>query len=100
MQQHDGPRDDHTKWSISDIYHMISLACDSNKMIKMNLFTKQKWTHRHRKQTYHYQWQKGGEKDRLRVWDKHVHTTMYIVDKQQGPTDHTGALYSISCHSL
>ena len=32
----------------------------------MNLFTKQKQTHRHRKQTYGYQWGKDGE--RL-TWD-------------------------------
>ena len=25
----------------------------------------------------------------IRVWDKHMHTTMYTVDKQQGPADHT-----------
>ena len=30
-------------------------------MIQMNLFTKQKQTHRHRKQTYGYQRGKGGE---------------------------------------
>ena len=29
-------------------------------MMQMNLFTKQKQTHRHRKQTYSYQREKGG----------------------------------------
>ena len=29
-------------------------------MIQMNLFTKQKQTHRHREQIYDYQWRKGG----------------------------------------
>ena len=42
-----------------DKYHMISLICGIlKKMIQMNktlLFTKQKQTHRHRKQTYGYQ---------------------------------------------
>ena len=34
----------------------------SMKMIQMNLFTKQKQTHRHRERTYGYQWGKcGGE---------------------------------------
>ena len=33
----------------------------------MNLFTEQKQTHRHRKQTYGYQ--KGGGRDKLGVWD-------------------------------
>ena len=57
---------------------------ESKKMIQMNLFTKQKQTHRHRKQTYGYQRVKwGGEKtnlwfikgesgvgrDKLGVWD-------------------------------
>ena len=38
-------------------------------MIEMNLFMKQKETHRHRKQTYGYQrgkWQ--GGRDKLGVW--------------------------------
>ena len=34
----------------------------------MNLFTKQKQTHRHRKQTYGYQRGKGG-RNKLGVWD-------------------------------
>ena len=37
-------------------------------MIQMNLFTKQKQTHRHRKQTYGYQSGKG-ERDKLGAWD-------------------------------
>ena len=43
--------------------------------------TKQKQTHRHRKQTYCYQRRKGGGRDKLGVWDQHVHTTIYKVDK-------------------
>ena len=35
----------------------------------MNLFTKQKQTHRHRKQTYGYQRGKEGGRDKLGVWD-------------------------------
>ena len=35
-------------------YHMISLTCES-KTIQMNLFTKQKQTHRFRERTYGYQ---------------------------------------------
>ena len=54
-----GPTDDHTKWSkldrerqISyDIAHMWNLK----KMIQMNLFTKQKETHRLKEQTDGYQ---------------------------------------------
>ena len=35
------------------------LHVESNKIIQMNLFTKQKQTHRHRKQIYGYQRGKG-----------------------------------------
>ena len=38
-------------------YH---LYVESKKMIQMNLFTKQKQTHKHRKRTYSYQRGKGG----------------------------------------
>ena len=34
----------------------------------MNLYTKEKQTHRHRKQTYGYQRRKEG-RDKLEVWD-------------------------------
>ena len=44
------------------------LCVESKKMIQMNLFTKQKQTHRHRKQAYGYQKGKVG-KDKLAVWD-------------------------------
>ena len=52
-------------------YHMISLICEIlKKRILMNLFTKQKQTHRHRKQIYGYKGEKGRGKDKLGVWDK------------------------------
>ena len=35
----------------------------------MNLYTKQKQTQRHRKQTYSYQKVMGGRRDKLGVWD-------------------------------
>ena len=35
----------------------------------MNLFTKEKQTHRFRKQIYSYQRGKVGERDKLEVWD-------------------------------
>ena len=37
-----------------DKYHMICLYVESKKIIQMKLFTEQKQTHRHRKQTYGY----------------------------------------------
>ena len=68
-------------------------------MIQMNLFIKQKPTHRHRKQTYVSQRGKGG-RDKLGVWDEQKHTTVYKIDKQQGPTVEHRELYSASCNYL
>ena len=48
------------------LYH---LCVESKKMIQMNLFTKQKQTHRQRKQTYGYRRGKGWGRDKLGVWD-------------------------------
>ena len=61
----DGPRDYHTKWSKSDRERQISYDSTymwnlKKKMIKMNLFKKQKQIHKYRKQTYGYQKGKGG----------------------------------------
>ena len=42
----------------------------------MNLFTKQKQSHRCKKQTYGSQGGKGGG-DKLGDWDRHIHTTIY-----------------------
>ena len=50
-----GPRDYHNKLiQKEDKHHMISLIYGIKK-IQMSLFTKQKQTQRHRKQTYGYQ---------------------------------------------
>ena len=35
----------------------------------MTLYTKQKWTHGHRKQTYGYQGGNGAGRDKSGVWD-------------------------------
>ena len=51
-----------------DKYYMIPLICGIQKIIQISLYTKQKQTHRHRKQTYGYQRGKGG-RDKLGVWD-------------------------------
>jgi len=40
---------------------------ESKKIIQMTLLTKQKQTHRHRKQTYGYERERGG-RDKLGVW--------------------------------
>ena len=49
----------------------------------MNLFKKQKQTHRHGKQTYGYQWGRG-KRGKLGAWDQQVYATIYTIDKQQG----------------
>ena len=66
-----GPRDYHTKWSKSDkdkydITYMQNLIF---KMKQMNLFTKQKQTHRSWNQTYGYQRGNMGGNDKLGVCD-------------------------------
>ena len=47
-------------------------------MVQMNLFTKQKYSHSCRKQTYGYQGGKEG-RDKLGDWDWHIHTTIYKI---------------------
>ena len=69
-------------------------------MIQMNLFTKRKQTHRHRKQTYGYQRGRLAGRDKLGDWDWHIHTTIYKIDNQQGPTVEHRELYSIFCNNL
>ena len=44
----------------------------------MNLFTKQKQTQRHRKQTDGYQRGIVGGRDKSGAWDEHTHTHYYI----------------------
>ena len=57
----DGPRNCKTKCTQTEKgkYHDIVYLRNLKRMIQMNLYTKQKQTHRHRKQTYGYQKQKG-----------------------------------------
>ena len=65
----------------------------------MNLYIKQKQTHRRRKQTYGYQRGKW-RRDKVGVWDQHKHTTIYKIDNQQGPTVQYKKLYSIFCNYM
>ena len=53
----------------------------------MKLLAKQKETHRLREPTYGY-WVRG--RDRLGIWDGHVHTGIFKVKDQQGPMYSTG----------
>ena len=50
----------------NSIWYHLHVEC--KKMIQMNLFTKQKETHRHRKQIYGYQ-RVRGDRDKLGIWD-------------------------------
>ena len=49
-------------------YHILTHTCRIQKNDTMNLFTKQKQTHRHRKQTW-LQKGKGGGRDKLEIWE-------------------------------
>ena len=51
----------------------------------MNLFTKQKWTHRLRKQSWGYPRGHVGEGQTRRL-GLNIYTTTYKIDNQQGPT--------------
>ena len=86
----DGPRDYHTKWSKSDRGRQVSYDIAYMQNLKKNdtneLITKQKQTHRRRKQIYGYQRGKVGGRDKLGVWDWHIHTTILRTDNQQRPT--------------
>ena len=64
----------------------------------MNLYTKQKQTYRHRKETYGYQ--RGRGEDKLGVWNSQIHPTMYKIGNQQGPPVWHRKLYSIFCNNL
>ena len=66
----------------------------------MNLSTKQEQTHRLGEQIYSYQGQKVGWKGRLGVWDGHVHTAVFNMDNQQGPTVWHRELFSVLCDGL
>ena len=59
----DGTRYYYTKWSKPErewqTLYNITYIWNLKKMIQMNLYTEQKYTHRHRKQTFGYQQGKG-----------------------------------------
>ena len=76
----DGPREYHTKWSKSHRERQIfyDIIYMWNQKYDMNLYTKQKQTHRYRKQAYGYQRGKGGrERDELGVGINR-HKLLYI----------------------
>ena len=56
------------------------------KEIQMNLFTRQKQTHRLGEQTCGCQRGKVEDRDGLVIWDLHVSSAIFEIDNQQGPT--------------
>ena len=55
-------------------------------MTQTNLFTKQKHNHRLGEQSYGYEGGRMGERNSKGVWGGHVHTAIFKMDNQQGPT--------------
>ena len=63
----------------------------------MNLFIKQKKTHRHGKKNYAYHRERASGRDELGVWDQKIKTAIYKTDEQQRPTVQHREIYLISC---
>ena len=63
----------------------------------MNLSRKLKQTHRHREQTCGCQGGGGWGRDGVGVSGQQMQTTIYKMDKQQGPTVQHREPYSVSC---
>ena len=96
----EGPRDCHTEWSKSEKKkcHMILPILSILKRSYTNeLIMKQ--THRLREWAIFYgeMWGEGIIKG---VWDWHVHTAIFRIDNQQGPTIWYKKLCSILFNSL
>ena len=66
----------------------------------MNLFTNQKQIPRLGGQTYDCQRGRMQRRDGQGVWNGHVHTTVFKMDNQQGPTVEHRELCSVLCGSL
>ena len=88
----DGPGDYHSKWSQAEKDSIIwyHLYVESSKNYPDELI--------YRTETdSEKELMSPGGRDRLRVWDWHVHTAIFKVDNQQGPTVHHKDLCSICC---
>ena len=66
----------------------------------MSLFAAQKQTHRFWKQIYGYQREQVVGRDRLEVWDWHMHTVVYGMIVQWGLAIKHREPYSIFCDNL
>ena len=83
------PEDSNIKWSESERERQMSQQSAymqnlNKKFIQMDLFTKEKQTHRLWKQTSGYQRGILGGRVKLGVWDGHVPATIFKIDNQQG----------------
>ena len=59
----------------------------------MDLFTKQKETHRLENLTYGCQGKRMKGRDTQGIWDQFLHTAIFKMDNQQGPTVQHRELY-------
>ena len=63
----------------------ITYMWNLKKRIQMNLFARQKQTHKLWKQIYGYQREQTGWRDGLRVWERHMYTVVYRMVGQWRP---------------
>ena len=84
LQQHGWTYRYHTEWSKTDKYkHDINYIW--NKKIQI-IYKKKPQTYRYGKQTYGYQREKAMVTKGKGIWDWHIQTTTYKINKQQRPT--------------
>ena len=109
----DGPRDCHTEKVTQRKTYIIwhRLYVKFKKMVQMNLFTKEKQSHRCRKQTYGYQWEiRGGINWEIGIdmYTLYVHSVMSDSLQPHGlqPTwllcswNFPGKNVGVGCHFL
>ena len=70
----------------TDIIWYCQYVESKKQIIQMNLFTKQKKTHNLENKLMISRVGRGKGRGRLGVWSWHVHTAIFKVDNQQGPT--------------
>ena len=94
----DGHRDYHIKRSKSEKYHIIPLICRISKNDISELIYRTETESQTQKTNL---WLPkgtvgmGGQEFRI-----NIHTTIYKIDKQQGPTEQYRELYSVSYNKL